>query len=43
MRRNLLRKTLSEDLDWAHCLQTDPNLISFHIFENQQKQCKVKK
>lgn len=32
MRRNILRRTLSEDLDWAHCLQADPNLISFHMF-----------
>ena len=32
MRRNILRKTLSEDLDWADGLKNDPNLLSFHIF-----------
>ncbi len=39
MRRNILRKTLSEDLDWADGLKNDPNLLSFHIFSsrNQKK------
>jgi hypothetical protein len=35
MRRNILRKTLSEDLDWADGLKNDPNLLSFHIFSSQ--------
>jgi len=35
MRRNILRKTLSEDLDWADGLKNDPNLLSFHIFRPQ--------
>ena len=43
MRRNILRKTLSEDLDWANCLQRDPNLISFHIFDQKRNDFHLKK
>ncbi len=35
MRRNILRKTVSEDLDWAYCLKTNHDLLSFHIFHEQ--------